>query len=35
VYLVEDSLTFLYDGPVQGADDDDDDMPSSTSHLNL
>jgi nitrite reductase/ring-hydroxylating ferredoxin subunit len=34
VYLVDDDLTYLYDGPVQG-DDEDDDMPSSSSHINL
>jgi nitrite reductase/ring-hydroxylating ferredoxin subunit len=33
VYLVDEDLTYLYDGPVH--DDDDDDMPSSTSHINL
>ncbi|WP_323676108.1 Rieske 2Fe-2S domain-containing protein [Halorubellus sp. PRR65] len=35
VYLVDDSLTYLYEGPVQGGDDDGDEMPSSTSHINL
>lgn len=35
VYLVDESLTYLYEGAVRGGDDDDDDMPSSTSHINL
>lgn len=36
VYLVEDGLTYLWDG-VLGDDDEDGgaDMPSSTSHLNF
>jgi nitrite reductase/ring-hydroxylating ferredoxin subunit len=34
VYLVDDGLTYLYDGPVRG-EDGDDDMPSSTSHIDL
>jgi nitrite reductase/ring-hydroxylating ferredoxin subunit len=34
VYLDDDAVTYLYDGPLQD-DDDDDDAPSSTSHINL
>jgi len=32
VYLTDDDVTYLYEGP---ADDDDDDGPDSTSHLQL
>jgi nitrite reductase/ring-hydroxylating ferredoxin subunit len=33
VYLTDDDMRFLHDGPSD--DDDDDDMPDSTSHLQL
>lgn len=32
VYLVDDALSYHGDGPI---DDDDDEMPSSTSHIGL
>lgn len=34
VYLVDDSVTYLWEGG-RSDDDDDDDMPNSTSHINL
>ena len=33
VYLTDDDVRYLHDGPAE--DDDDDDMPSSSSHLSL
>lgn len=34
IYLTDDDVDFLYQGPADD-DDDDDDMPSSTSHIQL
>lgn len=34
VYLVDEAVTYLYDGPIRD-DGDDDDMPGSTSHIQL
>jgi nitrite reductase/ring-hydroxylating ferredoxin subunit len=33
VYLTDDDVRYLHDGPAE--DDDDDDLPSSSSHLSL
>jgi len=33
VYLTDDEVRYLHDGPAE--DDDDDEMPSSSSHLQL
>jgi nitrite reductase/ring-hydroxylating ferredoxin subunit len=35
VYLVDDDVTYLWEGGLSEDDDDDDDMPNSTSHINL